>query len=156
MYETIKNDIRQSWTANAVVPFLQWQLTGNDGGAVVMPLFYDLQQITVLFCNEPGEPPFIQDQYIDLCQADQQFGIGAIAFRNGQLLGVRQKLKYEDVQNICLWFLSPRRAHSELCNQSGDEKNGQKGKRDWYFNQCITPYQDVGCPAGTVALPRMA
>jgi hypothetical protein len=52
---------------------------------------------------------------------------------------MRQKLKYQDVPNFCLWFLSPRRAHSELCNQSGDEKHGQKGKRDWYFNKCIIP-----------------
>jgi hypothetical protein len=53
---------------------------------------------------------------------------------------MRQKLNYPDVQNFCLWFLPPRRAHSELCNQSGGEKYGQKGKRDWYFNKCINPY----------------
>jgi len=52
---------------------------------------------------------------------------------------MRQKLKYQDVQNFCLWFLAPRRAHSELCNQSGGEKHGQKGKRDWYFNKCLIP-----------------
>ncbi len=52
---------------------------------------------------------------------------------------MRQKLKYQDVPNFCLWFLLPRRAHSELCNQSGSKKHGQKGKRDWYFNKCIIP-----------------
>jgi hypothetical protein len=41
--------------------------------------------------------------------------------------GVRQKLKYQDVQNFYSWFLSPRRAGPELCNQSGGEKHGQKG-----------------------------
>jgi hypothetical protein len=55
-------------------------------------------------------------------------------------LGMRQKLKYQDVQDFCLWFLLPRRAHSELCNQSGGESHGQKDKRDWYFNKCIIPY----------------
>ena len=44
-----------------------------------------------------------------------------------------EEIKYQDVQNFCLWFLSPRRAHSELCNQSGDEKHGQKGKRVGIF-----------------------
>jgi hypothetical protein len=27
-----------------------------------------------------------------------------------------------------------------LCNQSGGEKHAQKGKQDWYFNKCISPY----------------
>ena len=35
--------------------------------------------------------------------------------------------------------LLSRRAHSELCNQSGGEKHGQKEKRDWYFNKCLIP-----------------
>jgi hypothetical protein len=52
---------------------------------------------------------------------------------------MRQKLKYQDVQDFCSWFLLPRRAHSELCNQSGGEKHGQKEKRDWYFNKCLIP-----------------
>jgi hypothetical protein len=55
---------------------------------------------------------------------------------------MRQKLKYQDVQNFYSWFLLPRRAHSELCNQSGGEKHGQKGKRDWYFNKCLIPKVD--------------
>jgi hypothetical protein len=54
---------------------------------------------------------------------------------------MRQKLKYQDVKNFCLWFLAPRRAHSELCNQSGGGKHGQKGKRNWYFNKCFIPNQ---------------
>jgi hypothetical protein len=54
-----------------------------------------------------------------------------------------QKLKHQDVQNFCSWFLLPRRAHSGLCNQSGGEKHGQKGKRDWYFNKCIVPYMAI-------------
>ena len=52
---------------------------------------------------------------------------------------MRQKLKYQDVQDFCLWFLLPRRAHSELCNQSGGEKHAQEDKRDWYFNKCLIP-----------------
>ena len=52
-------------------------------------------------------------------------------------LGMRQKLKHQYVQNFCSWFMLPRRAQSELCNQSGGEKHGQKGKRDWYLNKCI-------------------
>jgi hypothetical protein len=56
-----------------------------------------------------------------------------------EMLGMRQKLKYQDVQDFCLWFLSPCLAHSELCNQSGGEKHGQKGKRDWCFNKCLIP-----------------
>jgi hypothetical protein len=52
---------------------------------------------------------------------------------------MKQKLKHQDVQDYYLWFLLPRRAHSELCNQSGGEKHGQKEKRDWYFNKCLIP-----------------
>jgi hypothetical protein len=54
-------------------------------------------------------------------------------------LGMRQKLKYQDVQNFCVWLLPLRRAHSELCNQSSGEKHGQKGKQDWYFNKYLIP-----------------
>ena len=52
---------------------------------------------------------------------------------------MRRKLKYQDVQNFSLLFLLPRWAHSELCNQSGGEKHGQKSKRDCCFNKCRIP-----------------
>ena len=69
---------------------------------------------------------------------------------------MRQKLKYQDVQNFCSWFLLPRRAHSELCNQSGGEKHGQKGKRDWYFNKCLIPYRVALMTAGWCPLQMIA
>ena len=61
-----------------------------------------------------------------------------------------RKLKHQDVQDFCLWFLEPRRAYSELCNQSGGENHEQKEKRDWYFIKCLIPKADKAgapCPA---------
>ena len=72
-------------------------------------------------------------------QREDQASRGSIGSMIALLLGMRQKLKYQDMKNFCLWFLAPRRAHSELCNQSGGEKHGQKGKQDWCFNKCIIP-----------------
>ena len=60
----IKDGIRHGGIASTAVPYIRWQLTGYDGGSVVMIVFHDLQQIMTLFRNQPGTPPVIQYQHI--------------------------------------------------------------------------------------------
>ena len=84
-----------------------------------MPVFHDLQQITALFCNQPGEPPVIQDQHIDLRQADQQLGIGAVAFRNGEFLKESRQTQIQGGVAFPAGYLRQGAANSWLASTCG-------------------------------------
>jgi hypothetical protein len=60
--QAIQDGIGQRRIADNVVPFVQWQLAGDDGRATVISIIEYLQQIPALF------------------------GLGAVTLGNGQLL----------------------------------------------------------------------
>jgi hypothetical protein len=50
--QAIHDGIGQGGITDDVMSLIQWQLTGDDGGAAVITVFEDFQQITALLCHE--------------------------------------------------------------------------------------------------------
>jgi len=61
--KSVKNGIRESGVANALMPILDGQLAGDDRGAGVIPAFNDLQKILSLSVRQRCQPKVINDQH---------------------------------------------------------------------------------------------
>jgi hypothetical protein len=56
----------QSGVTDDVVPFLDRELAGGDGGTMAVMVFQQyFQQVSSVLCAQLHEPPIVQDQYID-------------------------------------------------------------------------------------------
>ena len=62
-----------------LVPVIDRQLTGHDGRAAIVPVVDDLQQVATLIVRQGGEPPVVEDQEFDACQALEQPAMTAVA-----------------------------------------------------------------------------
>ena len=67
-----------SWSdsnGDRFVPVIDWKLAGHDGGAAIVPIIDDLQQVARLIVCQCGEPPVIEDQEFDACDSLEQPGM---------------------------------------------------------------------------------
>jgi hypothetical protein len=63
-------------------------LAGHDGGAAIVPIIDDLQEIARLIVCQRGKPPVIEDQKFNASDGLEQAGMAAVAARQRQ--GVAQ------------------------------------------------------------------
>ena len=47
------------------MPMLDRHLAGDDGGAALMAVVDDLEEIAPLFAGERGEPPVVENEELD-------------------------------------------------------------------------------------------
>ena len=64
MNEAIEDGVGQGWVADGLVPVLDRQLAGDDGGGAAVAVFEDFQQVTALGGGEDGEAPVVDDQHL--------------------------------------------------------------------------------------------
>ena len=68
------------------MPVLYGQLAGDNGGAAVITIFQQFQQVATIFITERGEPPIIEDKHVSLGQRGHQLYVASIPLGNGPLL----------------------------------------------------------------------
>ena len=77
-YEAVHDGVGDGRLADDFMPMLGWQLAGDDGGAAVLALLYDLQEVSAFHVVELGETEIVEDQDIGLGQSVHHFGIGTV------------------------------------------------------------------------------
>jgi hypothetical protein len=63
-----------------------WQLTGHESRAALMPVFQQLQQVTAVFVAQRRQAPVIQDEQLGLGQRRHQLRIATVPFGKGEFL----------------------------------------------------------------------
>ncbi len=82
MDQAIQNGVRQGGIANAVMPVLDGQLTGDQGGTGLITVIQDLQEVMSVPISQGFQPPVVQHEHIDLGQALEELGIAAVRMGN--------------------------------------------------------------------------
>jgi hypothetical protein len=79
VYETIEYGIGQRWAGEVLVPVLDGQLAGDEGGSAAVAVFKDLEQVAAFGIRERSEAPVIEDEQLRLRELRQQLGVGAVS-----------------------------------------------------------------------------
>ena len=88
--EAIENGVGIGWVADHVVPLVDGDLAGDDGGAPAVAFFENLEEIMACGGVERFETPVIQDEELHTPKRPQEPRIAAIAARQcevGEELG---------------------------------------------------------------------
>jgi hypothetical protein len=60
--EAVEDCVGDGRVGDRLVPVIDRQLAGHDGGAAIVPIVDNLQQIATLLLRQRGEPPVVEDQ----------------------------------------------------------------------------------------------
>ena len=88
MDEAVEDRIRQRRIADGLMPMLDRELAGDDGGAAAMAVFEDFQQIAALRWSEDSQAPVIEDQHIQFGDCLEHAGVTSVT--SGQSEGLEE------------------------------------------------------------------
>ena len=57
--ETVENGVGDGGIGDDLVPVIDWDLAGDDGGTTLMPVVNDLEKIAALFAGERSQSPVV-------------------------------------------------------------------------------------------------
>ncbi len=83
--ESVKNGVGERWVADAFVPVFEGHLCGDEGGAAVVSLFGDLEEVSSLFVRQEGCCPVVEDEEVCFGECVEEFGVASVAFGAGKL-----------------------------------------------------------------------
>lgn len=72
--------------SNDVMPFLRWNLTGDEGGREAVAIFKNLQEISSFLVIEFCQPPVIDDQQGISSETGKEFSVTAVTAGNIKFL----------------------------------------------------------------------
>ena len=81
MHQTVEDGVGDCGISDQLVPMLDGNLAGHDCRAAAVTVVDDVEQVAALLRGERGEPPIVEDQQLDTCQALEQAWIASIAAR---------------------------------------------------------------------------
>ena len=82
--ESVKNGVGQGWVADAFVPVFEGHLCGDEGGAAVVSVFGDLEEVSSLFVRQEGCCPVVEDEEVCFGERIEEFGVASVAFGAGE------------------------------------------------------------------------
>lgn len=77
--EPVEDGVAKRGVPDELVPVVDGDLAGDEGGAATAPIFNDFQQITAFPVAERGESPIVEDEEIGLGELVQESRVRAVA-----------------------------------------------------------------------------
>lgn len=87
LHDAIEHGVGHSVVGNPLVPVLNGQFRGDDGGLVAGPAVDDLQQVAAGVCIQPHYAPVIEQQHIRVLERIQPGSEGAVCVVDAKLFG---------------------------------------------------------------------
>ena len=82
--EAVEDSVRDGRVPDHLVPVLDRQLAGDDGGASPVPVVDDLEKVAALLAGQRRQSPIVEDQQLHPAQRLQQPSIPTIAARESE------------------------------------------------------------------------
>ena len=77
--DPVEDGVGESGLADQVMPAVDRDLAGDQGGAAAVTIFHDLKHVVTLLGSEGFEPPIVEDQQLDAAEGAHQSREAAIA-----------------------------------------------------------------------------
>lgn len=84
--KSVKDGIGEGGIANGFVPVLGRQLGGDEGGAPVVSVFGDLEEVAALVCGEHFGSPVVEDEEVGAEQGFEQAFVASESAGGGEFL----------------------------------------------------------------------
>lgn len=85
--EPVEDGIGDGGVTDRVMPVFKGQLTGNDCGNTVVPLFDNFQEVASFRVRHGGEAEIIYDEDMGFGELIDDLAVAAVAPRHGHLIG---------------------------------------------------------------------
>src|ERR1700689_3048966 len=83
--EAMEDGVGVGRVADHLVPFVDWDLAGEDGRASAVAFFEDLVEIAAGAAVERGEGPIVEGEELNAGEATHDAGVAAVAARQGEI-----------------------------------------------------------------------
>jgi hypothetical protein len=60
--DAVQDGVGVGWIVDDVMPAVDWDLAGDDGGPAAIPFFEDLEEIAPCASVQGLEPPIVEDE----------------------------------------------------------------------------------------------
>jgi len=84
--EAIQDGVGKGWITDYIMPLIERELSGYDGGTETVAILYNFQEVMALFVSEFGKAPVIEDQEMGSSEAGKDFAIAPVPFGDVQFL----------------------------------------------------------------------
>ena len=85
VHDAIEDGVGVGWIADQIVPFVDGDLTGDDGGSPAVAFFEDFEKVVACCGVERFESPIVEDEQLHAAERPQDAGIAAIAAGEGEI-----------------------------------------------------------------------
>ena len=79
--DAIENGVSVGGIADQLMPFVDWDLAGDDRGSPTVAFFEDFEEVVAGCSIERIEPPIIEDEKLHTAERPQEAAVTAIAAR---------------------------------------------------------------------------
>ena len=86
VYEPVEDGVGQRGVAHVVVPEIEGELAGDDGGGAAVAVLDDLQEFPTIAVAHGGKPQVIDEQDMDLGDPGKELAVAAVGASQGELL----------------------------------------------------------------------
>ena len=117
--EAVEDGVGQGGVANDLVPVVDGNLAGDEGGASVVAVFNDLEEVASLFVRQARHPPVIQDQEVGLGIGVHELGVASVAFGDGEILEEPGNAQIQGGMSFAAGFVSQGAGQVALTGTGG-------------------------------------
>ena len=86
MDQPVQDGIGEGGISNDIMPVLEGELAGNEGGSPAGPVLDDFQQVSAFGLVQGGQAIVVNGQQVGLLESVHKLGIGAIGPGSGQFI----------------------------------------------------------------------
>ena len=84
MDEAVENGVGDCRVADGLMPLIDRQLAGDDGGCLSVPILEDFQQVTPLLGIQDGQAPIVENEHLCAFDGFQDAGVPPITPCEGE------------------------------------------------------------------------
>ena len=114
MHEALEDGIGERWVADEVVPLVQRQLGGGDGGTARVAVLDDLEQVAALGGVHRREAPVVEDEQVGFGKAGEELGVAAVAAADVEFGEQPWQAQVEGAEALAAGLVSERAGDAQL------------------------------------------
>ena len=109
VHDAIEDGVGVGWIADQIVPFVDEDLTGDDGGSSAVAFFEDFEKVVSCCGVERFESPIVEDEQLHAAERPQDAGIAAVAAGEREIGEQLGNALVEDGTIVTTGFVAERR-----------------------------------------------
>src|SRR3990172_361745 len=123
--QTVEDRIAKGGVADALVPVVEGQLTGHQGGAAAVAVFEDFEQVAAFAVGQGSEAPVVEHEEVGLGEGGEELAVGAVGAREPQLIEEAGQADVADREPVAAGTLAEGTGEGGLAGPGGaDDQDG--------------------------------